>query len=300
MSIVDSLIKAYEIALRIYPKEFKNQFSEEMQLVFIDLVKSPQINNKRLAVSAFLRECWHLPGCIIRAYCELSGEVIMNTIKRNLLFPSIGFTITFVLIAWKNGIYRAMVDGYWIFSNLPLFLILSILFEGVLFGLLCGGAIAIALSKTKRIPIMLAAGLGYIIGYLMSAPAYWKLMGIPIDAIKGSWETLLIYTGYPIMGFVIGLMVGGVWRGLKAGLILAIGSSIIFELGYWANYLSWDILANPHGILVRIYPNSFSNNSWIMINWIVGYLFYGCVVGCLWGLLSNRVNHLKTFSLNDG
>jgi len=292
MSLKIFIISSYAALLKLYPTGFQHEYAEEMNTVFIDLVESTDKGNRWKAVRCFLNECLCLPGCLIREYYDAIGGRKMKTTKQNLVITSIGFMSLFLILSIVNGYYRSQPAGNWTHTTTTLFLVIDFILQGILYGVLGGIAISIVLPSTNRKQMMLACGIGYLISSFITGEGYWEVLGISTKWINQNWESFLVYASSPMNGFLIGLIVGWVWKGWKAGLIFSIASTIIFTLGFWTNYLSWYVLTNVFR------DNILFGRSWLMVNWIVGYLLFGGVVGILWGILMDRIQRFPLFSSN--
>ena len=291
MKFFKCLIQIHSLFLRLYPPSFRNQFGDEIHKVFCDLLDEAGSHNFWQIFLCFGRECRALPGNVIRAHIDAVGELPMLSNRRIIQINTIGFGIAFILMALLNFVTR-----YYLFplqgDMHPIIVyIFWLLFAGILMGFLGGGAIAISIAPQRKLPFILASGFGYVLSLFLTGPSIWAVLGLPTDWVTSSLESFFVLGSEFVNGLLVGLMIGWVWKGWKTGLIFGLMSGIIFELGFWVNWLVLFVMnANLQHNLTG---STAAELGWILLTWAIAYLLFGAVVGVLWGILVGRVRRMS-------
>jgi hypothetical protein len=286
MNLRESVYSIFSGLSRLYPKEYRQKYSEEMKSVFLDILDDSGDSSNWHAFRCLLREIFCLPICLIHEYFVVIGGSRMKTTRQIISVTALGFISLFILFAIKYGaLYTFFLD----FSQkqTPGFYLLSLIMDGIIFGALVGGSICIALSIKNKAAMMTVLGFAFAVAMLFVQPAYWEGLGISILRVNDGLGSFFLHASSPILGFCIGLPMGLLWRGWKTGIVLGLASSLIFFLGSWSNRALWPFLLEQ-GMLRFVTPKIVSVELWRFICWLINYSIYGGIVGILWGILLGR------------
>jgi hypothetical protein len=294
MNLREFAYSIFSVFSRLYPKEYQQEYSEDMKSVFQDILDD---SGDRHAVRALLRELVSLPGCLIREYLSIPEGGSMKNTRQILIATLLGFYSLFFLFA----IERIIFFIYLRWMDQPGQFLLELIFDGIISGILAGGAIGFALSIKNKASMMMVCGLGFIAGRLLTGPIYWKMLGIPTAWVNSEWETLCIYAALPVTGFLVGGFAGLLWKGLKSGIVFGLASGLIFTVGLLAQWLAqnsiWNLLFDQ-GVMQTVDPNSLSDNFRLLFGMLISYSILGGIVGILWGVLLDRLPRLKSLKLS--
>ncbi len=291
MNFREFAFSVFSVFSRLYPAEYQQKYSEDMKSVFLDVLKDSDGTGGWHTIQCLLRELECLPGCLIRAYYADNEGGRMNSSLRIISLTASRFLLLFLLLAIEFGVLRIFSAST--IAARPEIRLLLLLLNGILNGLLIGGTIGLVLSMDNKIPMMIACGLGYVAGTFFTGPSYWEALGIPVNWINADWEALFIYADSPLTGMLIGLMAGSLWRGWKVGMIVGLASSMIFTIGFWMNYASWQFLFG-RGMDKLSQMGANYMEAWNFICWIIGYTLFGGMVGILWGILLDRIPRIQS------
>jgi hypothetical protein len=296
MNLRESVYSLFSWLSGLYPKEYRKKYSKDMKLVFLDILEDSGSSGGWHAVRALLDEFACLPGCLIREYFAGNGGSRMNSSRRIITVTASRFLLLFLLLSIEFGVLRIFSAST--LTARPEIRLLLLLLNGILNGLLIGGTIGWVLSIDNKIAMMIACGMGYVPGTFLTGPSYWEALGIPVKWINGDWEAFFIYAASPLTGMLIGLMAGWLWRGWKAGIIVGLASSMIFTVGFWMNYASWQLLFG-RGMDLMSQTGMNYMAAWNFICWIIGYALFGGIVGILWGVLLDRIPRMQSLMVSE-
>jgi hypothetical protein len=278
--------RIFSALLRLYPTEFRRVYGEELELVFHDLLSAGEPADRAHAWRCLAREIATIPAGLIREYFSAFGGNLMKSSRHVLAVTVAGFFLLFLMLAFEFGYYRSQPGLGWLHSAAALWILLLI--EGILFGLLGGGSLALALSVKRKVPMLILCGLGYVAATALTGPAYWIGTGIQFPWLTPDHETLLIYSYFPLLGLVLGVSAGLFWKGWKTAAILGLMGALIFAIGYWLNFISWWIIYGL-GVDRLVRNGGVPLATWVILCWSIGYALVGIAVGILWGILIRRV-----------
>ncbi len=101
----NTIIRAYQYLLRLYPNSFQNQYSEEMDIVFRQSCKNAMESSSWVLMKLILRELRDLPINLLKEYFAIFWRGIMQTnlpsnqsLAKSFLRGSLGFGIRFAAI----------------------------------------------------------------------------------------------------------------------------------------------------------------------------------------------------------
>jgi hypothetical protein len=296
MNLIESVFSIFSGLSRLYPKEYQQKYSEDMKSVFREILED---SGGWHAIRALLRECFSLPGCLVREYLSISEGGSMKTTRQILAATMLGFFFLFFLFAIERILFRFLFAQEW--ADQPRIFLLELIIDGTISGILVGGAIGFAISIKNKVAMMAVCGLGFIAGRVLTGPIYWKMLGIPTAWVNSEWETFCIYAALPVTGFFVGGFAGLLWKGLKSGIVFGLASSLIFTVGLIAQLLAqnsiWNLLFDQ-GIMQTVDPNSLSDNLRLLIGMLISYSILGGIVGILWGILLDRLPRMKSLKLS--
>jgi hypothetical protein len=290
MNLKSFVLSIFSGLSRLYPKEYQKEYSEEMKSVFLDILEDSGNSGNWHAIQCLLRECFYLPGCLVREYLSNTGGGRMKSTRQILSVTTLAFISLFILFAVMN-------EAYWSLTNFagitqPGFRVLWLIFDGIISGILAGGAIGFALSVKNKVPTMVMCGLGFIAGRLLTEPGYWDMLGIPTGWVNSDWGTALVYAASPVTGLFVGVLVGLLWKGWKSGIVFGLASSLIFSIALLGNYSSANFLV-AHGILQIVDPKFASDTLRLFLFSLITYSIFGGIAGILWGVLLDRLPRMQ-------
>lgn len=280
------IVCVYSKLLNLYPSFYKNRFKNEQLIVFQEKLQDERQYGFLKRLTCICHEILSLMAGVIDSYIELLGGKEMFAFKRILTTNLVCFTTTFVLLALVNVIGRYGLDYS---SNIPkpLNYVIWLFLSGVIMAF-CGWFVSSSISVKRKFPYAIAFGGGYILSRLTTSTYFWSEIGI---STTSSWESFTVLFSSMVDGLIIGLLFGGLWKGWKASILYAVSGGIIFELGYWANWLTLYFfnIQLQHVVI----PGNVGYG-WIILSWVLAYVFFGLIIGGLWSILIDRSNHQLT------
>ena len=281
MALIQGLAKIYGVLLRLFPRDFQNEFMEEMEDAFIATLEDAAEISATLVVRACFFELFDLPvNLLVEHLASLRKENNMKALSyevtrsRAVLMAALG-----MMVGW----FLVNVEGLYFFHSLAQLLrpwefdlVQTIVFTlpVVLFGMMLGIAAGVDGHAFLRIGLWATAG-GFL-GQLVTFPV--RMVNTAILARAATlpqWESELIgvIAVLSVMctyGFFNGAGLGfafGGWKGCKrfaliglianavgilAGYFIAtsVGSRAYLDLGFQPSYITWSIMgALAGGIL---------------------------------------------------
>ncbi len=176
---IQGIAKIYGMLLRLFPRDFQNEFREEMEDVFTASLEEAAKTGATLVVRACLFELFDLPGnLVIEHLSNLRKGKIMKTKSfevgrsRAVLMAAVGMMVGWVLINWVliNWVYR---QNFWkAYENQPWMFYVAEAIQFTLPFILCGLMLGIAAGVGRRafLRIGLWTAAGGILGYLVNIP----------------------------------------------------------------------------------------------------------------------------------
>lgn len=86
---VAALISVYSKLLLLYPRSFRNEFGEEMQIVFRDSVNEAGKDGILSLVIVCMREMLNLPGSVLREFLHESRGQEVNMVASEKTYPPV-------------------------------------------------------------------------------------------------------------------------------------------------------------------------------------------------------------------
>jgi hypothetical protein len=264
---IQGVSKIYGMLLRLFPRDFQNEFREEMEDVFTANLEEAAKTSTTLVVRACFFELIDLPvNLLVEHLSNLRKGNIMKTLfyeigrSRAVLMAALGMSVGWVLINWV---------GIRPFEMLPLAMIVFSL-PVILCGLMLGIAAGVGRRAFLRIVLWTAAG--GILGHLVSLPIRMVNSRILlwISAYPGKYDSTFMLCLVAVMcayGLFYGAGLGlafGSWKAcLKFALIGLVANAVGILAGYFIDsgvsrivymadpsYLTWSIMgALAGGIL---------------------------------------------------
>jgi hypothetical protein len=266
MTLIPVVSKIYSMLLRLFPRDFRKEFKEEMEDVFTANLEEAAKTGATLVVRACFFELFDLPAnLLVEHLSALRKGNMMKTLSyevgrsRAVMMAALGMSLGWVFINWV---------GIRPFEMLPLPMIVFSL-PVILCGLMLGIAAGVGRRAFLRIVLWTAAG--GILGHLVSLPIRMVNSRIlsRITAYPRSWK----YDSTFMLCLVAVMCAYGLFYG--AGLGLAFGS--------WKACLKFALIglvANAVGILVgyfissgvgsRVYLIAPSYITWSIMGALVG------------------------------
>jgi hypothetical protein len=275
----------YGILLRLFPRDFKNEFREEMEDVFSASLEEAAKTGATLVIRACLFELFDLPSnLVIEHLSNLRKGKAMKTKSfevgrsRAVLMAAVGMSVGWVLINWEGLQYMRILDHLlqpWM--AIPLYMIVYSL-PVVLCGLMLGIAAGVGRHVFLRIGLWTAAG--GMLGHLVTLPVRMANTAILARvATLPRWESTL----YGMLALLAVMCTYGLFYG--AGLGLAFGS--------WKTGLKFALIglaANAVGILAGYFVSSglsssvqLGNNGPSYITWSIMGALAGGILGWFFG-----------------
>jgi hypothetical protein len=280
MALIQGVSKVYSMLLRLFPRDFQNEFKEEMEDVFTVSLEEASKTGAALVIRACFFELFDLPvNLVVEHLSNLRKGNVMKTISfevgrsRVVLMAALGMMVGWVLINLE-GQYMQIIDRLlqpW--EILPLYMIVYSL-PVVLCGLMLGIAAGVGRRAFLRIGLWTTAG--GMLGHLVGLPVRTANSAIlsRIGEFPG-WENMISILCLVVLMCVYGLFYGaglgfafGGWKackkfaliglvanavGILAGYYITSGlQSLGFlgSLGIPVSYLTWSIMgAFAGGIL---------------------------------------------------
>ncbi len=249
---IQGVAKIYGILLRLFPRDFRNEFREEMEYVFTANLEEASKTGVALVVRACFFELFDLPGnLLVEHLSNLRKGNVMKTKpfevsrSRVVLMAALGMMAGWLLINWVlvSWVYH---QNFWNSYEIKTWMIYGA--EAIHFTLpviLCGLMLGIAAGLGRRafLRIGLCTAAGGILGFLVNIPVYNVVLNIYLrtaylPSIKTKWIYLLCELAVAcIYGFFSGAGLGfafGGWKnGLKFGLIGLVAIAVGLLAGHF-------------------------------------------------------------------
>jgi hypothetical protein len=234
---IQGIAKIYGLLLRLFPRDFQNEFREEMEDVFTATLEEASKTGASLIVRACFFELFDLPGNLVIEHLSnlRKGNLMKNKSievgrSRAVLMAAVGMTVGWVAINWVliNWVYR---QDFWKSSQNQLWIFymadaIQFTLPFILCGLMLGIAAGLGRRAFLRIGLWTAAG--GVLGYLVNLPVntialniYLRTVYLPAraDLVNLIWQIALACIYGIFSGAGLGFAFGGWKTGLKFGLI---------------------------------------------------------------------------------
>jgi hypothetical protein len=225
MGSIQGVSKIYGMLLSLFPRDFQNEFKEEMETVFTANLEEAAKTGATLVVRACFFELLDLPVNLVGEHLSslrkgnpmknISSEVGRS---RVVLMAALGMMVGWILINWEGNQYFHILSLHlqtWEFD-----LVHSIInsLPVILCGLMLG--IAAGVSRRAFLRIGLWTTAGGMLGHLVSLPVRMvnSLLLSRTPVMVGSWR----YDTTFLLGLVAVMCAYGLFYG--AGLGLAFGN----------------------------------------------------------------------------
>ena len=242
MALIQGVSKIYSLLLGLFPRDFRNEFKEEMEDVFTVSLEEASKIGAALVVRACFFELFDLPvNLVVEHLSNLRKGNVMKTLSyevgrmRAVLMAALGMSVGWILINWLGLVIHIRP-----FDLLPLPMILYSL-PVILCGLMLGIAAGLRISAFLRIGLCTIAG--GMLGHLATLPVRMANEGIlaRIGEFPG-WEGEII----SLLGLVAVMCIYGLFYGAGLG----------FAFGGWKTCLKFALIglvANAVGMLAGYY-----------------------------------------------
>jgi hypothetical protein len=265
---IQGIARIYGLLLRLFPRDFKKEFREEMEDVFSASLEEAAKTSVTLVVQACFFELFDLPGnLVIEHLSNLRKGKVMKTKSfevgrsRAVLMAALGMLVGWELINWVlfNWLYR---QDFWKYpeNRLWMFYVVSAI-EFTLPVILCGLMLGIAAGLGRRafVRIGLWTAAGGILGYLVNIPVnnvFWNIYirTAYLPSLETKWIDLVSMLAVMcIYGIFTGAGLGFAFGGWKTGLKFALIGLVAFAVGNLAGYfmfssgLAYRVPLGPHG-----------------------------------------------------
>jgi hypothetical protein len=280
-ALIQGVSKIYGMLLRLFPRDFRNEYKEEMENVFTATLEDAAETSATLVIRACFFELFDLPvNLLVEHLANLRKENNMKAFSyevgrsRAALMAALGMMVGWVLMNVEGQYFfhsLAQLLRPWEFDLVQMIVYtLPIVLCGMMLGIAAG------FDGHAFLRIGLLAAVGGILGHLVNVPIRMVNTGILARAATlPQWESEMvgILTLLAVMctyGFFNGAGLGfafGGWKGCKkfaliglianavgilAGYFIASGvSSRVYPyLGFQPSYITWSIMgALAGGIL---------------------------------------------------
>jgi hypothetical protein len=259
MASIQGVSKIYGMLLRLFPRDFQNEFKEEMEDVFNANLEDAAQTSVILVIRACLFELFDLPvNLVVEHLSNLRKGNLMKTTSfeisrtRVVLMAASGMMMGWVLIYWVliNWLFH---QDFWKSSENRLWM--YCLAEAINFTLpviLCGLMLGIAAGLGRRafLRIGLWTAAGGILGYLVNIPIYNVVSNIYLrtaylPSLETKWIYLLCTLAVTcIYGLFIGAGLGFAFGGWKTGLKFALIGLAAHAIGLLTGYFISSFLAH--------------------------------------------------------
>jgi len=245
-ALIPGVAKIYGMLLRLFPRDFQDEFREEMEGVFTASLEEAAKTGTTLVVRTCFFEVIDLPvNLLVEHLSHLRKGNIMKTLpyevsrSRAVLMAALGMSAGWVL--------NNLLSEHYSHGGLPFTLVGTIYFTIPV--ILCGLMLGIAAGVARRVflRIVLWAAAGGVLGHLVSLPVRMvnTLILSRVTAYPRSWA----YDSTFILCLVAVMCAYGLFYG--AGLGLAFGN--------WKTCLklAWiGLVANAVGLLAGYFVSS--------------------------------------------
>ena len=278
-ALIQGVSKIYGILLRLFPRDFQNEFKEEMEDVFTASLDDASKISATLVVRACIFELFDLPvNLVVEHLSTLRKGNVMKTTSfevlraRIILMAALGMMAGWVLIKWINIQYfRNLREGIpW-----KVFLVETIPYTlpVLICGLLLGIAAGVGRHAFLRIGLYTAVG-----GILTSMVVYpvrmvsseiWNQTRYLPTRETNLINLLLFLAIMCTIGFFYGAILGFAFGGWKICL----------------KYALIGLVANAGGLLVGYFISSFLSSRVPLGNYGPSYIEYSIMGAIAGGIL---------------
>jgi hypothetical protein len=254
MVLIQGASKIYSILLRLFPRDFQNEFREEMEDVFTVNLREAAKTSGILAVRACFFELFDLPfNLVVEHLSSLRKGNRMKTVSfefsqsRAVLMAALGMMMGWILIIWGYGqsfiqiLYETQPWAYYLVTAIEYTLPI------ILCGLMLGMAAGDRRQVFVRIGLWTAAG--GILGHLVNIPVYM----ITLDILRRAYylptreeAPIIFFCALAVMcvyGFFYGAGLGFALGGWKTCLKFALIGLVAIAIGYLTGYFISSFLA---------------------------------------------------------
>jgi hypothetical protein len=280
MTLIQGVSKIYGTLLLLFPRDFQNEFREEMEDVFTASLEEAAKTSAILVVRACFFELFDLPvNLAVEHLSNLRKGNLMKNISfevgrsRIVLMAALGMMVGWVLVSWGYRLY--FWKGYeiqpWVFYLVEA---IAITLPGIFCSLMLGLAAGVGRRAFLRIGLWAAAG--GILGWLVNIPVKMITFDIWIrtrylqTAEKAPIDLLCLLAVMCVYGFFNGAGLGFAFGGWKTCLKFALIGLFAHAVGLLTGYFSSSFLAH------RV-PLGNDGPSYIQ------YLFMGALAGGILG-----------------
>ena len=253
---IQGIANIYGMLLRLFPREFQNEFREEMEDVFTATLEEAAKTNATLVIRACFFELFDLPGNLVLEHLSnLRKGKVMKTKSfevgqtRVVLMAALGMMVGWVIVSWgyRQFYWNKVKIQPWAFYLVEAIAItLPVIFCGLMLGIAAG------LGRRAFLRIGLWTAAGGILGYLVNIPVkmvnfdiYLRTAYLP--SMETKWIGLLsLLVVMCIYGLFYGAGLGFAFGGWKTGLKFALIGLVAHAVGLLAGYfistgLSWRV-----------------------------------------------------------
>jgi hypothetical protein len=270
---IQGVSKIYGMLLRLFPRDFQNEFKEEMEGVFIATLEDAAETSATLVIRACFFELFDLPvNLLVEHLANLRKENNMKALSyevgrsRAVLMAALGMMVGWVLMNVEGQYFfhsLAQLLRPWEFDLVQMIVYtLPVVLCGIMLGIAAG------VDGHAFLRIGLWAAVGGILGHLVTVPV--RIVNTAILAKAATlpqWESdlvgiLALLAVMCTYGFFNGAGLGfafGGWKGCKkfaliglianavgilAGYFIAsgVGSRVYLYLGFQPSYITWSIM----------------------------------------------------------
>ena len=252
IALIQGISKIYSMLLCLFPRDFQNEFKEEMEDVFTANIEEAAKISAILVVRVCFFELFDLPGnLVVEHLSNLRKGNVMKTISfevgqsRAVVMAALGMTIGWVLATWVYLQYfqKSYEIQLWEFYLVDTINILPFILCGLMLGIAAGAGSRAFL----RIGLWTAAG--GILGHLVNIPVKMVTTDILIRSVylPTREETpIILFCTLSVMcvyGFFYGAGLGFAFDGWKTRLKLALIGLIAIAISYLTGYFISSFLA---------------------------------------------------------
>ncbi len=253
---IQGMAKIYSLLLRLFPRDFQNEFREEMEEVFTATLEEAAKTGTTLVVRACFFELFDLPvNLVVEHLSNLrKGNLMKNKSfevgrSRAVLMAAVGMMAGWLLTNWVliNWVYR---QDFWISQNQLWMFYMAEAIQFTLSFILCGLMLGIAAGVGRRtfLRIGLGTAAGGILGYLVNIPVNTIALNIYLrtvylsaraDLVNLIWQIALACIYGLLSGAGLGFAFGGWKTGLKFALIGLAANAVGLLAGYFISSSVW-------------------------------------------------------------
>jgi hypothetical protein len=294
MNLRESVYSIFSGLSGLYPEEYQQKYSEEMKSVFLDILEDSSGSGNWHAIRCLLREFACLPASLLREYFSFNGGGLMKSTRQVISVTVLGFISLYFILGIQSGTFIAFYN----FSPEPPtgIMLLSLLIDGILFGVIVGGIIDFVLSIKNKVRMISICGLAYLAPRFLLHP---EALGISIPWMNYDWQLFLLYISSPFYGICFGFLVGLAWKGWKTGIAFGLASGLMVTIAFWSNRAVAPFLMEQ-GMNRIVDAKILSEELWLFIFWLTSSLIYGGIVGILWGILLDRLPRMRSIGWSAG